>query len=57
MNPYSAWFTPLPRRPVQVAEVLTKYGEIAELSFDMNFPKAFDAVRRNCPLITANSVA
>jgi hypothetical protein len=30
------------RHRAQVAEVLTKYGEIGELSFDMNFPPEFD---------------
>ena len=30
------------RHRAQVLEVLTKYGEILELSFDMNFPPSFD---------------
>jgi hypothetical protein len=30
------------RHRAQVVEVLTKYGEIGELSFDMNFPPEFD---------------
>ena len=30
------------RHRAQVMEVLTKYGEICEASFDMNFPNAMD---------------
>ena len=30
------------RHRAQVLEVLTKYGELLELSFDMNFPSSFD---------------
>ena len=31
------------RHRAQVMEVLTKYGEVAEMSFDMNFPPQFDS--------------
>jgi len=30
------------RHRAQVLEVLTKYGEVVEMSFDMNFPEAFN---------------
>jgi hypothetical protein len=42
-NPNTAqWRRFILRHRAQVMEVLTKYGEICEASFDMNFPAQFD---------------
>ena len=36
------WARFVRRHRAQIVEVLTKYGEIGELSFDMEFPPQFD---------------